>query len=168
MRKRNIQTPCHNILTFANMKSKPNVTYGMHIFQRNIGGRYWQNKRLHTLHYSPVIVRSKYIEKIPGELTRAYTLLQYLKRSNDLYHLREVNAKMNTGERWCESLCTEINSLKMGSRGGLTRTVFTDVSESTLPQPVIDIYADDGSSKFLWQGGTHLLQDYTVSRLWIQ
>ena len=71
--------------------------------------------------------------------------------------LRNVNAKMNTGERWYESLCNEINSLKMGTRGGLRRTLFTDVSESTLPQQVVDIYADDSSSKFLRNGSTIFL-----------
>jgi len=36
-RKRNVKTSCHNILTFAHVNSKPNITFCVHIFQQNAG-----------------------------------------------------------------------------------------------------------------------------------
>ena len=155
------------------MNSKPNIAFGMHIFQPNTGDVTVSGETDKINGFTRCTIRQLLLgvntsRRFLENWQERTLLLQYLKRSNDLWQLTKINAKMNTGERWCESLWTEINSLKMGSRGGLTRTLFTDVSEGTLPKQVIDIYADDGRSKFLWNGGTHLLQVYKVSRPRIQ
>jgi hypothetical protein len=119
------------------MKSKPNITFGMHNFQQNTGEVTMSGDTDKINGFTRCTIRQlllgvhtsrRFLENWQ-ERTR---LLHYLKGSYDLWQLTKVNAKMNTGERLCESLCTEINSLKMESRGGLTRTLFTDVSESTL------------------------------------
>ena len=132
-RKRDVQTSCHNILTFAHMNSKPNITFCTHIFQQNTGEVSVGGDTDNINGFTRCTIRQLLLgvntsRRFLENWQERTFLLQYIKRSNDLWHLKKVNAKMNTGERWCESLCTEINSLKMESRGGLTRTLFTDVS----------------------------------------